>query len=416
MKLRVLWGVIVIGSIAFGGYAVYIGLQRQEAAASRAVPKATTAPVSNAASASSKPVANASAAPDPSRDRAGVGAPPPGRRPHPLVEIATARRGPWVEWRTALGTVKSLRQIEATSMATAPIRSIASSGSLVRKGETLFQLDDRKVQAQLQSKIAVLTLARDTYARDLKLAGRGVAALATLQAEQMDVRLAAAEVAYQRALLDQYRIVADFDGEVGFHDLVPGQVVKAGQSVFNFQDTGALQVQFQIPLEYVHLVSRLGTVQVRNRESAFSGKLKILKVSPEVDEQTQTVQMRALLPTGTGLRPGTTLRIRFESHNSGNVTSIPDLAVVQSAYGAFVFVVGEHGEIARRFVKIDGRQTGRVAVSEGIHPGDTVVVTGQMRLYPGVSVDTRPFRAAATRGDASAAATTPPSIAARTGD
>jgi RND family efflux transporter MFP subunit len=287
--------------------------------------------------------------------------------------------------------VKPVDRIDVSAATTGRITHVARSGEQVAKGDVLVKLDDATQRALLQRKKAALDLARSRYARNRKLAAKGVVSKSSFQTKQTNVELAKADVAYQRSVVDDYTIRAPFDGEVGFHDLVEGQRIRAGQTLFGFQNVDTLQVEFQVPVDFVRSVSKRGTVSVTSDATGFSASVPITIVAPEADSNTRTVMMRADLPTGSGLRPGMSLRVRYETRQMDKIITLPDIAVVNTAYGASIFVVSGKGKAERRFVKLAGRQGGRVAVKSGIHPGETVVVTGQMRLYPGETVRTKPF-------------------------
>lgn len=372
--MRKLLGWLLVGcAIAFGVVAFLVGTQRADQEQGT-----RGAGVANAA--------------QPPRDAGTTTAKEPGARPKPKVEVANAERSDWQEWQSTLGVVKAANNMSVKTAVAGRITRIQKSGVHVEQGEILVQLDDGKERAQLDAKLAALDRVRSAYQRARELTDRKVSSSASLQSAETDLRLAQADVAFQRALLADYVIRAPFAGEVGLHDLIEGQRIDPGQTLFAFQDTEVLLVEFRIPVDFAGKSPVGMSVMVESRAPEISLPVPVIVSSPDVDNETSTIRMRAELPGGVGFRPGMSPRVRYATRKIPDVITIPDIALVDSAYGASIFVVGQDGGVQQRFVAVNGNYDGRVAVSGDVQQGDTVVVTGQMRLYPGASVSPQPFQ------------------------
>lgn len=377
---RLLFPLVVICAVAFGAGAFVFGTQRVAAK----LGQADGAPGGEQLQGDERAALPGKGSPE---ARGG-----PSGAPTLTVEVASATRVTWQDWQSTLGTVKSLNNIAVKAAATGRITQIKRSGQHVKRGDVLVQLDDSKERAQLDSKLAALDLARSSFARVHSLAEKGISSTSELQTAETNVRLAEADVAFQRAVLSDFAIRAHFDGQVGLHDLVVGQRIELGQSVFTFQSTDALFVEFRIPVDFAGEVQGADAVLLESDTPRLSQSLKVQISSPDVDTDTSTVRMRANLPEGVALRPGMTPRVRYKTRQIDDVVTVPDIAIVDSAYGSSLFVVDANGAVQQRFVIVQGSDRGRVAVASGLQRDETVVVTGQMRLYPGAIVATRPFQ------------------------
>lgn len=115
---------------------------------------------------------------------------------------------------------------------------------------------------------------------------------------------------------------------------------------------------------------------------------KVTYISPLVDEQTRTVQVRLEVARGeAALKPGQFARVRIETAAAASEAEkpalvVPDAAVqtVEGQPAVFVAVPGEAGMFAKRPVKVGPAVGGMVPVLSGLREGDPVVVSGSFVL------------------------------------
>jgi len=99
------------------------------------------------------------------------------------------------------------------------------------------------------------------------------------------------------------------------------------------------------------------------------------------------VRMRAVLENKDRLFwPGQFVNVRLLLDTLENAVLVPYEAVQVGKDGPFVFVVKKDSTVALRPVKTGQRQGKERVVLEGLKPGETVVVTGQIALAPGAAV------------------------------
>src|SRR5205814_10263619 len=106
-----------------------------------------------------------------------------------------------------------------------------------------------------------------------------------------------------------------------------------------------------------------------------------------------TVKARAVTPNpDRALWPSEFVQVRFILDTLKNAMLVPSQAVQVSQSGPFVFVVKADNTVDLRPVKPGQRQDGDMTViQDGVQPGETVVVTGQLALAPGTKVDPKPY-------------------------
>jgi membrane fusion protein, multidrug efflux system len=116
-----------------------------------------------------------------------------------------------------------------------------------------------------------------------------------------------------------------------------------------------------------------------------SGKLST--VDNVVDPTTGTVKLRALFDnTDLKLFPSQFVNIRLLVNTLQNQTVVPVAAIQRGASGTFVFIVNTDKTVNQRTVKLGVQDGDKVAILDGLKPGDTVVVDGADRLRDGSDV------------------------------
>jgi RND family efflux transporter MFP subunit len=114
----------------------------------------------------------------------------------------------------------------------------------------------------------------------------------------------------------------------------------------------------------------------------------------QVDPNTGSIQMTALFPNpGNILRPGQYALVRAVTGEDKGALLVPQPAVSELQGGYEVDVVGADNHVTTRPVQVGDRVGTMWVVSNGLKPGDRVVVEGQQKVRPGMQVQPKPFKA-----------------------
>jgi len=306
-------------------------------------------------------------------------------------------------------------------------------GSVVKKGDLLFQIDPRPFEAALAQ--ARGTLAKDTAnqvkadadekrAMDLfkkKVISDQERDTATAAADSTRANVEADEAAVNQAEINlgYTKITAPIDGVVGFANNQVGDLV--GPS------TGPLTTMSQIdPIKavvtagegpFTDFVSRHPDATERNtyiksldfelllgNGELYPKKGKFYALDRSLDPKTGSIRYYVTFPNpGNILRPGQFGNVRFVADMKKGAMVIPQEAVNELQGSYQVAVVDQNNKVSIRPVKMGERIGAMWEVAEGLKPGDKVVVQGLQKAREGSTVTvknwTPPPDALVSKGD-----------------
>ena len=298
---------------------------------------------------------------------------------------------------------------------------LVDEGSVVKEGDVVAKLDDRRIAAQLNEAEAVLKSANslakqrqaelDRAKRDFSmkrglLERKAVSESDALDAEralavadaQRDVArdgIAEAEsrIVFLKAQLADLTIRASFDGVIVSRRTEPGEWAAAGAVVAALVTVDPIEAWLRVPSR--HLDDLRGNGEgFRVRRSATGELLKpsSVKLIPDVDPNSQLFTVVATLPNDEArLAPGESVTGIVPVGRRSGHWLFPTDALIRSAAGDFVYVVqppGNEGEMpsgGRTMVDIAFERGGKVYIAdpETFSEGDQVIVEGNERLMPG---------------------------------
>ena len=300
------------------------------------------------------------------------------------------------------------------------VRQVYGEGSLVRKGDPLFEIDPRPfaaaldqaegqlAQAQAQLGKAELDVARYTpLARDKAISQEELdnAVQARLAAE---AQVASARAAAEQARLNLgfTRIASPIDGIAGLIQAQIGNLV--GPS------TGVLTTVATVdPIKAYFPISEQTYLEFRRRDpgapsipagiefeliladgSLYPKKGTFFAIDNQVDANTGTLRVAAIFPNPGGLlRPGQYARVRAVVNVEKGALLVPQRALseLQGGYQVATVDSGNHAHIVG--VKAGIQFGSKVVVESGLRPGDRVVADGIQKITEGALVNPIPFMA-----------------------
>jgi RND family efflux transporter MFP subunit len=267
-----------------------------------------------------------------------------------------------------------------------------------------MEIDPLKQQATVKSQEsaraaqqAQLNWAKQQYQRAEGLASAGVvskqeldqakAAMDTAQA-QMDAL--DAQVREQEVQLHYYKVVAPRGGIVGDIPVRVGDRVTSMTQLTTVDQPGSLEAYVYVPVERSPQLKMNLPVQILDSSSNVVSETRLSFISPQVDNTTQTVLVKARIANGNdALRQSQFIRARVVWGTRHN-PEVPILAVSRLAGQYFAFVAEPQGNgryVAKQRPLTIGETIGNnYEVRDGIKPGDKVIVSGTQFLVDGAPV------------------------------
>ncbi len=330
-----------------------------------------------------------------------------GHRPAPVVTAqAVTQKAPYI--LSTVGTIRASVSVNIKSKFAANIKKVHfTEGSLVKAGEVLFTIDPA-VNAYTEQQ-AGATLARDRadyeqLERDLgrykTLVQQGVisremyeekATAATRAKNAMRASGAGASIARQN--LSYNTITSPIDGRIGAALFDEGSFIKDKDDLLAVVNiTTPLDVSFALPERYLgeirkHYAQGPITVQAAAPGMEDQPEVGVLTfLDNQVETGTGTVRMKARFQNAEArLWPGQFVSVGLVLKTVPNAVMVPARAVQTGPQGTFVFAVVD-GKAELRPVTTAFRVRDMFVIEKGVAPGDTLVVEGHLRLFPGAPV------------------------------
>ncbi|MDF1671103.1 MAG: efflux RND transporter periplasmic adaptor subunit [Roseovarius sp.] len=288
-------------------------------------------------------------------------------------------------------------------------------GGAVQEGDILYLIDPASYEAALaQADASVaqaeaqLDAARKEAVRVQELLTRNVAsqqvvddAMSARDAARASLQVAQAQLQAAQIELDRTEIRARLTGEIGLSRTSRGSLVTASQA----QPLAVIR-----HIETVNVdVTQSAAEMLRWRRSRLSGEVtevdgtvsltladgteyseigKLTAAEPHVDEQTGVVTLRMQFPNPDRLLlPGMYVQVVMPTSNAEGVYLVPQEGVGRDRKGrATALVVGEGNIVELRELTVLQDRGSDWIVSEGLSPGDRVIVAGFQKVAPGAPV------------------------------
>jgi RND family efflux transporter MFP subunit len=347
--------------------------------------------------------------------------------PSPEVEVASVLQKDvpiFSEWVATLdGYVNAQIQPQVAGYV---IRQTYKEGSFVRKGEILFQIDPRPVQALLDQAKAQLAQSQAQLGktemdvnRDTPLAKERAIAQSQLDNDVQAKQAAQAAVKAAEALVEQARLNLEFtdvkslvDGIAGIAQVQIGNLVNPTTVLTTVSQVNPIKAYFSISeQEYIHYADRINAQTQKEIPSGgppfeviladgsiYPHKGFALLTNRQVDTATGSIQIVCSFPNPqNALRPGQFGRLRAAPEVRNGALLVPQKAVTELQGTYQLAVVGADNKVSIRAIKVGDRVGPLWIVESGAKAGELVIVEGLQKVQNGSTVKIK--QAATTKGD-----------------
>jgi RND family efflux transporter MFP subunit len=343
--------------------------------------------------------------------------------PPPLVEVASAIQknvpveGEWV------GTLEGYVNAQISPQVSGYlIHQSYHEGSLVKKGQVLFEIDARPYQAvldqangQLAQAEAQMANAELNVKRDLPEAEAHAIPQSQLDTDTQALRAAKASVEADQAAVEQAsinlgytKVLSLIDGIAGINTVQVGNLVGPSTVLTAVSQVSPIKVYFPISeqeylrmadggspgsVDFITHASRIPLQLTLADGSKYPHPGKIIFADRQVNTQTGTIQIVGEFPNSRNLlRPGQYARIQAPTGNIEGALLVPQAAVNQQQATNQVTVVGPDNRAQLRTVEVGPTVGSLWVIASGLKAGERVVVVGAEKAKDGQLVKPTPYR------------------------
>jgi len=334
---------------------------------------------------------------------------PPAARVAP-VEVGTAARRPAPVFIDALGTVTPIEAVAVRSRLDSEIVGVHfRDGATVKKGDLLFTLDARTLEAQIVQ--AEGNVARDQAQfegamRDVRrytdLVPKGATPVINLENAQTQADTFRAAIKADQGALENLKVQltyctirAPISGQISAAALKVGNFVRAMDvaPLATINQIAPIYVAFAVPQRNLPDVRAALAAETASVAAIVAGDKRrptglLTMIENAVDPTTGMVTMRATFDNADHvLWPGALATMRLTLRYEEGVV-VPTVAVLTGQAGTYVYVVKNNVATVQHVTVAHSDDTETV-ISEGLAGGETIVTNGHLLLNNGTKVSPR---------------------------
>ncbi|MCH6545898.1 MAG: efflux RND transporter periplasmic adaptor subunit [Deltaproteobacteria bacterium] len=364
------------------------------------------------------------------------------------VEVATITPRPFTHRLEALGTVEPIREAEVGAQVSGPITFIPPEielGASVEKGSVLAEIDPTPFAIEVKYREALVARAKagvrskdveiarqksliplnkdklrladadhdrlkNLLQRDLisrQEAERAELALRRIEEEvartdsglreaevehavaEAELASAEAELARAQESLADTKVRAPFAGVISEKTVTLGEQVLPGKVLFRLAELSMVKILLRVPPDDIEFIRPGTTAEVTVTVSPHLFQGRVAHIGPRADNETRSFPVEVLVENRGPIRllPGMFARAKIPVRTYPKAILIPRSSVLTDSGKPVIFVAdAEQGIAQRRSVTIARTFGSRYLITEGLGPGDLLIVSGQALLRDKVAI------------------------------
>ncbi|KHK01201.1 efflux RND transporter periplasmic adaptor subunit [Desulfovibrio sp. TomC] len=306
-----------------------------------------------------------------------------------------------------IGHVFAVRTVSVRSQVTGVLqKTLFAEGDVVKEGQLLLIINPDSYKAKLDE--AKSTLARDkataAQAKREWLRYKDLVAKAVIsqedyeqkrtawQQDEEQVKVDEAAVVNAKVNLDYCYIYAPCTGVVGLQQYKTGNLIEANKDIIvSLNQIEPINVQFSVAEKYLpdirsHAAKATLAVEAHypgQQEVAAKGTLNV--INNTVDTSTGTITLQGVFPnTDRALWPGQFVDATVVLADTVDTLLVPSSAVANTQSGVSLFIAKPDNTVEIRPVTAGRKIGAETVIEKGLAPGERVITSGQIKLFPGV--------------------------------
>ena len=320
----------------------------------------------------------------------------PAQPPVKVVEVAAVQKGDIQESITLLGTIRAKKKVLFTAKSSGILDYVAETGDSVSKGTLIAQLENGDLEKSRSLAEETAQIAQQQYNRMRALESSNALNKQTIEDSKRAWLETQNALSQANMAWEQTRFVAPFDGIVGVYKSREGDQVQTGDPIVTFYDPNQLFIELDIPTKFVKYLKVKQSVMVQGKPFTLTSLQKMIDSDTHMAPATVDFSCPGCL-VGEVI----SVQVPIQIHHA--VYWVPTESIFQKEGKSYVYVVQEN-KLKRVAVKTGLQEKTRLEIISGLKEGDVVVIKGQDRLQPDMTVQVAEEPAVsdnATEGDTS---------------
>jgi len=307
------------------------------------------------------------------------------------VRISEVKSQEFKHFITVQGTVESESNILVSPQTPGLVRTIhVQTGDRVKKGQLLAELDASVIKRSIEEVKGGLELARTVYERRARLWEKNIGSeIEYLQAknskESLEKKLQTLQEQYQMTL-----ITAPISGSIDEVMIKEGEMAAGGYGAFRIVQLSRLKITASLSENYIAHIQQNDIAKVSIPVVGKDFEQKLHAVSQVIDPNNRTFKIEIRVPREVkNLKPNMLALVTINDYTNPQALAVPRNIIQKTGENNFLFVAEtEDGKMKarKRVVKVGEEYDSLVEITEGLNPGEQVVVFGFQSLGDGQNI------------------------------
>ena len=256
-------------------------------------------------------------------------------------------------------------------------------GKFVKKGTLLVKLFDDDLQAGLKKLDIQLAIQEKIHERQSELLK--VNGISQNDYDQTGLLLNSlrADIEVQKVLIRKTEVLAPFDGVIGLRNISVGAEVTPSTLLATIRSIDKLKLDFSVPEKYSSEIQSGMKILFTMSNDEKPYEATVMASEQGIDISTRNLKVRAVVDNKSEhLLPGAFCDVNLKLNEKKDALLIPTQAIIPSAQDKSV-ILSKNGKAHFNVVKTGVRKASSIEITDGVQPGDTIIITGILFLKEG---------------------------------
>jgi len=265
---------------------------------------------------------------------------------------------------------------------------LVTEGSRVKKGDVLARIEKMDYQIASDRAKAAYNLAKSDFERDREIHKKGVIPTATLDINRTKMETTRADYDNAELMLSRTAVTSPMDGVIRRLDAKVGLQLSIGDPLAEILEIDKVKAVIGIPESDVSAVRKRDTVSLTIQalgNTEIAAKKHFLSPAPETTARLYNMELKIDNPQGEILT-GMFVRADIIKKQVENSISIPFYSVISRNDQQYVYIE-QDGLAVKKEVSIGIMENWMVEVTDGLAPGDHLIVEGHRDVEDGQKIN-----------------------------